>query len=68
MSLAEKYAIILSLGGIGTYSIYTLFFQNQEINGLNRKDVYKIQQDLSKKENIKLLYSTMSFFYLQGFE
>jgi hypothetical protein len=33
-----------------------------------KHNAFKIRQELVKRHDTKLLYSTMSFFYLQGFE
>ena len=41
------------------------FFKKPEIK---KEDAFKIRQDLLKTKNVKMLYSTMSFFYLYGFQ
>lgn len=35
---------------------------------MKKEDAFKIRQDLLKEKNVKMLYSTMSFFYLMGFK
>ena len=35
---------------------------------MKKEDAFQIRQDLLKTKNVKMLYSTMSFFYLYGFE
>lgn len=54
----------------GTVSITALFvgftvFKKPEVK---KEDAFKIRQDLLANRSVKMLYSTMSFFYLQGFK
>jgi len=41
------------------------FFKKPNVK---QEDAFKIRQDLLTKSNVKMLYSTMSFFYLFGFK
>lgn len=62
-SIFEK----LFLGGlVSTTAIFVgvNFFKKPEVK---KEDAFKIRQDLLAKKNVKMLYSTMSFFYLHGF-
>lgn len=54
----------------GTVSLTALFvgynfFKKPEIK---KEDAFKIRQELLLQKNVKMLYSTMSFFYLYGFK
>jgi hypothetical protein len=56
------------LGGLVTSTaIFTCWaiFRDPEVQ---KEDAFKIRQELLKERNVKMLYSTMSFFYLQGFK
>ena len=56
------------LGGLVTSTaVFTCWsiFRDPEVK---KEDAFKIRQDLLKEKNVKMLYSTMSFFYLCGFK
>ena len=43
---------------------YTVFKQPE----VKKEDAFKLRQELLMKNNVKMLYSTMSFLYLYGFK
>ena len=53
--------MITSTALFAGYSI----FKSPEVK---KEDAFKIRQELLEKKNVKMLYSTMSFFYLYGFQ
>jgi hypothetical protein len=56
------------LGGLVTSTaIFTAWsiFRDPEVK---KEDAFKTRQELLKEKNVKMLYSTMSFFYLLGFK
>lgn len=54
----------------GTMSLTALFigFNFFKKPGVKKEDAFRIRQELLEKKNMKMLYSTMSFFYLYGFQ
>ena len=68
MSIFEKGLIISSLigvVGVGTY--YTIKY-NYGGQKMSRSEMYEKRLQLLEKENVKMLFSTLSFFYLQGYD
>lgn len=67
MSLFEKVCILGSLGAVGVFSVYSIFAPAKK-GSLKKEDVQQKRDKLLKDKNMRILYSTMTFFYLQGFE
>jgi hypothetical protein len=63
-NLLEK----IFLGGLvsstALFAMYSIFKQPE----VKKEDAFKIRQELLLTKNVKMLYSTMSFFYLYGFQ
>lgn len=63
-SLFEKIVLGSTASFTALFIGYT-FFKKPDIK---KEDAFKIRQDLLTKSHVKMLYSTMSFFYLFGFK
>lgn len=66
MSKFEKILIMSSLAGVGLAGVYSVLSNKAE--SAKKEDLMIIRERLVKDPQIKILYSTMTFFYLQGFE
>ncbi|EDK31396.1 transmembrane protein, putative (macronuclear) [Tetrahymena thermophila SB210] len=66
MSMFEKVCILGSLGAVGLFSVYSIFAPSK--NKLKKEEIQQKRQKLVNDDNMRVLYSTMTFFYLQGFE
>jgi len=64
ISLFEKMFVA---GSIGASILYmgAMYFKSPKSE---KHDAFKVRQELVKTDDVKMLYSTMSFFYLQGFK
>ena len=64
MNLFEKIFLVGTLG-VSTLFAGSMYFKKPKVQ---KNDAFKIRQELLKEHDVKMLYSTMSFFYLQGFK
>lgn len=64
MNLLEK-GVALGAIGISVLIVGRSFFSGPKVE---KQNAFKIRQELLKRSDTKMLYSTMSFFYLLGFE
>lgn len=64
MNLVEK-AFALGAIGVSVLFIAKSYFSGPKVEKYN---AFKIRQELLKREDTRMLYSTMSFFYLMGFQ
>ena len=64
---ANIFEKVTALGFIGAsvFFIGVPFFKD---NKSSKHDSFKVRQELLSRVDTKMLYSTMSFFYLQGFQ
>jgi hypothetical protein len=64
VNLFEK---IFLAGSIGVSILFmgAMYFKSPKGE---KHDSFKVRQELVKTNDVKMLYSTMSFFYLQGFK
>jgi hypothetical protein len=63
-SLFEK----IFLGGLVSSTALFVGYNILKKPEVKKEDAFKIRQELLLKKNVKMLYSTMSFFYLYGFK
>lgn len=64
---ANLFEKVMAMGFIGA-SVFIMgvaFFKDTKAT---KHDSFKVRQELLTRNDTKMLYSTMSFFYLQGFE
>jgi hypothetical protein len=64
MNLVEKGFAIGSITLSVAFMGY-MYFQQPKVK---KHDAFKVRQELLKSDDVKMLYSTMSFLYLQGFK
>lgn len=64
---ANLFEKVVASGLIGTSILFIgfSFFRDKKSN---KHDAFKVRQELLARHDTKMLYSTMSFFYLQGFK
>jgi len=63
-NLLEKIFLTGLVSSTALFAVYSIF-KDPEIK---KEDAFKIRQDLLMTKNVKMLYSTLSFFYLYGFQ
>ena len=63
-SIFEKVMVSVMIGSTVLFIGYTMF----KPADIKKEDAFKIRQDLIQQKHVKMLYSTMSFFVLQGFK
>ena len=64
MNLFEKGFIAASLGATFAF-MGAMYFKG---SSGDKKDAFKVRQELIQRDDVKILYSTISFFYLQAFK
>ena len=64
INLFEKAFIAGSLGVTFAF-MGAMYFKS---NAGDKKDAFKVRQELIQRDDVKILYSTISFFYLQAFK
>lgn len=63
-SIFEKLVLGAMVTSTAAFAGYCMF-KDPEVK---KEDAFKVRQELLHKKNVKMLYSTMSFFYLMGFK
>ena len=63
-NLMEKIFLGGLISSTALFAMYSIFKQPE----VKKEDAFKIRQELLLTKNVKMLYSTMSFFYLYGFQ
>ena len=63
-SIFEKVVLGAMVTSTALFAGYNIF-KTPEIK---KEDAFKVRQELLVKKDVKMLYSTMSFFYLFGFK
>ena len=63
-NLFEKVASMVFIGSSVLFVGYSYF----KDPSTSKHDSFKVRQELLSRSDTKMLYSTMSFFYLQGFK
>ena len=63
-SIFEKLVVSGMVSSTMLFIGYTMF----KPADIKKEDAFKIRQDLVEQKQVKMLYSTMSFFILQGFK
>jgi hypothetical protein len=66
MSHIEKGLTIVALASMGLIIGYS-FLKPHGMRGLSTSEIIEKRKELLKNPNIKVLYSSMSFFYLQSY-
>ncbi|CAD8073908.1 unnamed protein product [Paramecium sonneborni] len=67
MTKAEKAAIIFGLGSTALLAIYSIVKPRMS-QGNNTESLIQRRNAILNKDNMRVLYSTMTFFYLQGYK
>lgn len=63
-NLVEKGFIMFAIGASVLF-VGGMYFRGPKVE---KHNAFKVRQELLKRHDTKMLYSTMSFFYLQGFQ
>jgi hypothetical protein len=63
-SLFEKIVLGTAVSSTAVFALYSIF-KDPEVK---KEDAFQTRQQLIQQKNVKMLYSTMSFFYLEGFK
>lgn len=63
-SLFEKVTLGALVSSTAAFAVWSIFFNGPVVK---KEDAFKVRQELLMQKDVKMLYSTMSFFYLLGF-